>query len=428
VKVFRSPALPAALLAAAAAALGPAGAAAEPPVERERAIRAGRPGKVVVTLDRDVYEQARPDLGDLRVVDDQGADAPYLRQGMTDDLRPEVSFRTPPRLRRGFVRGQGATATLEFDAPVLKSELLLSLSGEAFRRRVKVEGKAKGDRDWTALTEGAYVLAVPGPGPARYETVFLPENNYPFLRLIVFPGPDDPERIDVLDVLVRPEAKRRPREIALSPGFWRGEDEGAHETLLVLDLLARHQPFRAVVLEVADAAFFRGAVLEARRDSLPGADGRPAYTWASVSEGLLYRSREATASYERVRLDAIGREGVLRLRIRNRDERPLEVKGATVMVPVERLVFDARPGRAYRLTYGVPGRSAPSYAIERTVGDAAIWMAQAAEAALEPPAPRLPSPARRSWLEDRPRLFWAALAALLSVLFAQAWRHRKRAA
>ena len=99
--------------------------------------------RVVVTLDGPVYERARADLGDLRVVDAAGADVPYLLERVEEErLLPEQS---PVIGNRVFHRGQEAQATLDFGVPTLKSQLTLSLSGDNFRRRVKVEGRARTD-------------------------------------------------------------------------------------------------------------------------------------------------------------------------------------------------------------------------------------------------------------------------------------------
>jgi hypothetical protein len=100
-------------------------------------------------------------------------------------------------LNRSFVRDKSSSLTLDFGAPVLKSELSLSLSGDNFRRRVAVEGRNKHEAAWETLTDGAYVFAVPAPWAARYETVPLPENNFQFLRVTEFDGPDDTEPVDI---------------------------------------------------------------------------------------------------------------------------------------------------------------------------------------------------------------------------------------
>ena len=189
----------------AAAVLGLAAAAADRPTV-ERAIAVPRPGRVAVVLDRDVYESARADLGDLRIVDGEDRPVPYLLERVGEEA-PEV--KTPILLNRGFARGKSATVTLDFEGPVLKRELTLSLSGDNFRRRVVVEGKGRHDDAWTTITDSAYVFAVPPSTAApalaagdarRYETVTLPENNHPFLKVTVFRGQEETGDLEIRDV------------------------------------------------------------------------------------------------------------------------------------------------------------------------------------------------------------------------------------
>jgi len=405
---------------AAALALSPAMVTA---AAVDRTILVPAPGRVALTLDPAVYESAREDLGDLRVLDAAGTEVPYLvERAFEENPRPE---QRPNIVNRAFTRGRQAEATLDFGGPTLTSQLTLTLSGDNFRRRVKVEGRAPHDPRWATLTDSAYVFAVPGPAAARYETVPLPENNFPVLRVTVYNGPDDPERIEILEASTRPVQKRRPREVTLAPRLTRSEDAPAHETILTLDLGARHQPFRGLQLDVADPVFFRGVVVEARVDPPPpraGAPGLP-LAWRYLGECALYRYEEAGALREGLRVDVTGRERVLRLRIRNRNDRPLAIRGATALVPVERLAFEARPGGQYRLRYGDPRLAAPTYDLARTAGDPALFAARAQPAPLLAPlvlpvAPPVPPP----WTERNPVLLWVGLVAVVTALGAVTWR------
>jgi len=405
----------------AAAALVPAvlGAAGT----MERAIAVAAPGRVVVTLDSAVYEGARADLGDLRVLDAAGREVPYLVERVDDEVLLPAQH---PRIgNRVFQRGQEAQATLDFGVPTLKSQLTLRLSGDNFRRRVRVEGRAYAEPRWATLTDSAYVFAVPGPSPARYETVALPENNFPLLRVTVYHGPEDPEKIEIVDASTRPSERRRPREVTLVPRLTRGEDARAHETILTLDLGARHQPLRGLRVDAADPAFFRGVVVEARVDPSPAREGEaaPPLSWRFLGECAIYRYAEGGEVREGLRLDVTGRERVLRLRILNRDDRPLAIRGVTVFVPVERLVFEAQGGGQYRLRYGDPHRAPPTYDLVRTAGDPALFAARAQPVALlAPQAVPLAPPPAPPWTERNPVLLWAGLLAVVTALGAVTWR------
>lgn len=381
--------------------------------EVTRQIEHAAPGPSVVVLDRDVYENARADLVDLRIADDLGRETPYLL--VHADERPAPTTR-PAMRDASFVRGRKTMVTLDFGAPTLKSSLTLALSGDNFRRRVTVEGRGRRDPEWVTIVDQAFVFAVPAPAAARYETIALPENNHQLLRVTVFHGPDDPERIQIVDAWAGIEERRRPREAAVAARMTKAEDARAHETILTLDLGARYQPFRGIVLDVTSPRFWRGVGVEARVDPPPG-QGGPPLAWTFLCEGAIYRAEADGEVRESRRVEVAGRQRVVRLRIRNRDDAPLDVAGVTVMAPVERLAFEAAPGRRYRLTYGDHRRAAPAYDLARTVGDPALFAARARDAAIGRP---VQAPAEESvvppWTDRNPALLWAGLVAVVLAL------------
>ena len=394
---------------AAAALLAPAPSRS---AEVTRQIDHEAPGPSVVVLDRDVYENARADLADLRIADDEGREVPYLL--VRADERPAPSTR-PAMRDASFVRGRKATVTLDFGAPTLKSSLTLGLSGDNFRRRVTIEGRGRREPEWATIVDQAYVFAVPAPAAARYETIALPENNHQLLRVTVFHGPDDPDRIQIKDASAGIEERRRPREAEVPARMTRAEDARARETILTLDLGARHQPFRGIVLDVASPRFWRGVGVEARVDPPPGQAGPP-LAWTFLCEGAIYRAEAAGEVRESRRVDVAGRHRVVRVRIRNRDDAPLDVSGVTVLAPVERIVFEAVPGRRYHLTYDDHRRAAPVYDLVRTVGDPTLFAARAREAVLGPPVQIPAESIVRPWTDRNPALLWAGLVAVVLAL------------
>lgn len=396
------------------------GAAGE--ASTERAVHFTRAGRVAVTLDQDVYEHARADLGDLRVLDHEGGQVPYLLQRDKEDTRATAPA-YPALSPRTVVAGESVSAILDFGAATLKDELVLSLSGDDFRRRVRVEGRSRRDPEWKALTEQAYVFAVPDPGGARYEIVRLPENNHQFLRVTVFNGPGDPPRIEIVDAWTRPERRRRPREVPHAVRLTRSEDPGNRQTRFTLDLGARHQPFRGLQVEARDRRFFRGVVVDAGVEPGGPGDAPPLpgqeLAWQYLADGALFREGDpSTGVSESLRVDVVGRARVLRLTVKNREQPPLDVTAVSVLVPVERVAFEAVPGRGYRLSYGAPDLGPPTYELARTAGDPALWSARAEEARLGDPVRRKAVGGQASWRLWPAPLLWGGLCAVAALLAA----------
>jgi hypothetical protein len=293
--------------------------ATSPAFEREIAPTEG--GLVAVTLDRHVYEAARPDLGDLRLSDERGREVPFT-------------------LDRG--------------------------------------------------------------GPP------------------VHPGPGEKARVAIERAWV-PAGERAPRrELVLAPRWTRAEDPVSRETWLTLDLGARHQPFRAVALDVEDRRFFREVRVEARREAPSEEEGASALAWAEVGRGVVYRLEHEGRTHECLQIRAGGRERVLRLRVRNRDDRPLRIAGVHVVAPRERVLFEAASGSRYRLTYGAPGLAAPSYDLARTLE---VEKGPGAVADLGPPVRRaVPAEPPLPWNERHPTLLWGGLIGVVAALGALTWQ------
>jgi len=381
-----------------------------------RPIEAPVAGIAALELDAHVYEHARRDLADLRLLDAEGQGVPYLLEW--EALASEAPVH-PEILNGGFRRGEAVYATLDFRERRRKRCLVLSLSGDNFRRRVTVEGSDDGSR-WTTLTDEAWVFAIPGAAAARYETVPLPLNDQRLLRVTVRHGPDDPPRIEIRDAWSPGLARWEPATRSFEPRWSRSEDAQARETHLLVDLGARYQPFRAVVVEVEAERFFRPVVVEARREP-PRPQDPP--RWERLGDGALVSGRAGAPALRLARVELSGRERTLRVRIQNGDDRPLVVRSVRIEAPRERVVFEARAAGNYRLTYGGATARPPQFDLARRLDDPVAWAASATPLPLGTPEELPPAPEpERPWTERHPRLLWVGLIAAVLLLAGVTWR------
>ena len=79
------------------------------------------------------------------------------------------------------------------------------------------------------------------------------------------------------------------------------------------------------------------------------------------------------------------------------------------------------------MSFGRPELGSPSYVIARSVGDPALWIAQASEGRLEVPIRITPPPPKVPWTERYPSLLWGGLVAVVALLGAVTWRAMKTA-
>ena len=392
-----------------------AAASVHPALSYRRAIEVLAPGRASAVLDAQVYERARPDLADLRVEDDKGAMVPFVLVRGFDD-----SARTVPAkvLNRTYVRKKSLTATLDFGQSLLKRSLYVGTEGDSFRRRVTVEGSDDGVR-WETLVAGAYIFAVPGVDGARYETVPLPENDFQKLRVTIENDRDDPPVLVLRDASV--ESGHKPRERRLTSTFRTERDAEKKETHLYVDLGGDGQPFFAIDLDIGSPRFFRTATV----DAFGGKDDNDS-VWRALVDCGLYRYQDGAKLHDSTRLAATGAARRLRVRIRDGDDAPLDVRGVQVLGPEDRVAFEAASGRRYVLSYGFPDREQASFDLARTVIDPAAWAASAATAALGDETFR-DETGRRPWTERYPALLWAGLVLAVAALGALTYGALRRA-
>jgi hypothetical protein len=250
--------------------------------------------------------------------------------------------------------------------------------------------------------------------------VSLPRNDFPLLRVTVHPGQGERTRLEILEAWVPAGGLRERRLRTISPGWSRAAEARPGETWLTLDLGARHQPFEAVVLEVADERFFREVRTEIRRDVESISRDGPGWPpqWDPLGHDVIFRLETGGDERAKTRIDARGRSRGVRVRILNGDDRPLTLDNVWVRVPVERMVFDAEADGDYRLVYGSPDLDAPDYDLARTLDEDP----EVALATLGPPVRRPFAADVLPWSERHPALLWTGLLVVVAVLAFVTWR------
>jgi hypothetical protein len=146
-----------------------------------------KPGKYVdFVLTPSVFGAARPDLADLRLVDAAGKVIPYaLRTRAAADEQREVPSRA---FDAGTNPDRSAQLTLDLgENPGEYDRIAVDVPGEAYSRRVRVEGSGNG-RDWVTVLENR-VVDLPlerGKRAEQREFTFAP-TRLRYLRVRVWP-------------------------------------------------------------------------------------------------------------------------------------------------------------------------------------------------------------------------------------------------
>ncbi|HWT65533.1 MAG TPA: DUF3999 family protein [Terracidiphilus sp.] len=392
------------------------------PVAEVRYLRYERPlqtegaaGQACAVVDATMYAHAAMGLGDVRLYN--GADeTPYVIR----DAAPVSEPQTPIALLNVGRRG-GHTV---FDAVMpdgTYGDLELAVTGKDFLAMVTVLGGASAS-DAKARIGEYTVFDFAGQRLGRSTVLHLPASNFRYLHFEVtgelLPG-------QFMQLTANRAGIREPQFVPVAADVtWhaKGRDTVAEFTV------PEHVPV-ARLLFAAPAEprnFSRDVTVEVAEDAAKMAQQAAMPEVASGNLLRLHSERgETRIDEERVFVDAprmtFGRATHWTVTVHNGDDAAVRFTGLRVLMPEQKLCFEAAAGASYMLRYGDAALNAPSY-------DYARWFAPRADAAVAALGPEQanaiwePRPDQRAYTERHPVLLWAALVAMVALLGAVAVR------
>ncbi|MHC4285972.1 MAG: hypothetical protein ACYSWZ_23815 [Planctomycetota bacterium] len=148
-----------------------------------------------LALTPDIYDAARDDLADIRLLDARGQQVPYLLS-TPRDITDRLKY-SPTLINRSTNEDGAAMVTLDFGRQIMKNRIEVDSGGNNFRRPVKVEGSNDNVQFFTVV-DTAFVFAV--DYQTRFEKIDLPGNDYRYLRITVEPMATE-EKSPVIDTV-----------------------------------------------------------------------------------------------------------------------------------------------------------------------------------------------------------------------------------
>ena len=316
---------------------------------------------VEVELDPEVYAHAQPGLGDLRLT---ATDADGER-GMPYKLLVEAGDQrraaVPVEMRDlGHIPNDHTAFVLHVQSEGdLHSEVEIQTSSVNFQRRVVVSASDDGE-NWRILEEHGTIfnLTIPERGFSADDTsVQYPSSSARFLRVQIFDEDREPLAIRGAVVLFARMLEPRRRHLLLDI-IQRIEDPERKQTILVLRASHSGFPTDRIDLDIPHRNFYREVVVEGSYDAIywiPLQSGEILYDFDTprfVGDDRELRFGESRYLYYRVT-------------IFNEDNPPLPVEKPVASGFARKVVFTAVAGETYRLYYGNPEASVPSYELEK---------------------------------------------------------------
>ena len=368
-----------------------------------------------VALPPDLYEVARHDLADIRLLavhegTESAEEIPYVLHRPTD----QVDVRDRPVELLNLSQTTAGTEFLldlgEDPQPIREITVDVDDGVHNYQRDVRVYGgDARTDVAALLTDDGLLFDAKRGAEHARLNRVSFPRSQFRFYRVLIENGPDAPLSIVGARVADRKEI-RAPRREYPAEIIGIHEDSERRATVVVVDLQYQNLPTTGLRLEIASSGdFYRRANIEVT-ESLD--DER---SWGHVASFDVFHvqrpGRDARRSTSVEFPDVRGR--YLRIMIENGDDRPLSIQRATAVSIDRWLVFEwhriADAKQPVSVFAADQNRLAPQYDLARTIGD--VRVAELIGTARIGPRESNsfyigPTTPKRPWSEEHAALVW----------------------
>lgn len=384
-----------ALLTLLAVACAPLRAADFAEWKNRQTIDVSRAGIAVVVLPPETLDAARPDRGDLRLLDSAGREVAFA---IHQAARPAVQTVAVKSFRATLT--ETATQLVIEGGALPLGEITLVTPAREFLKRARIETSEDGTR-WTIAEDG-----VPFFRQSGVERLSLQPNAW-FARITLDDARSRP--VPFTGAMFTPFAGAIAPGKALPMRIARRE-EFAGETVLTLDLSAAHVPLDTLTFETPERLFTRRVTVGVRELRDESATERAAAT------GTIYRvaiDDNKPIARLAVPLDFSAPSREVILHIANDDSPPLAITEAGLTRFDVTLLFEAAVPGAYTLLSGHPQVAAPRYDVAR------LRARELPMAGLLTPGPLAPNPAYRA-----PEAL-AGVALTGAALDVAPWRFRK---
>ncbi|MDH4238094.1 MAG: DUF3999 domain-containing protein [Phycisphaerae bacterium] len=381
-----------------------------------------------LTLTPEIYDAARDDLADIRLLDANDRQVPYV-PAKPSDITDRLKY-NPDLINRSTNIEGAALVTLDFGKQIVKNQIEVETGGNNFRRPVKIEGSNDNVQFFT-IVDTAFVFAV--DYRTRFERVDLPMNDYRYLRITVEPMATE-EKSPVINAVraFKHESKPAKRQPVKILQVEHSENEKNKSSIYVYDLAYRHLPVSEIELDVADNAFYRYVTILGRDEAtqkvkIDSEDNRQRFrevevAWKGIISDTIYRYPEASGKRrEKLVLRVPSGRRVyryLKIVISNYDDKPLVINSTSAKMIADNIVFPAQDDIAPTLYVGSQSAGKPRYDLAQRLDNP--LQVEARSANLGPlnnnPLFGQVEPKPLAWTEKHKVLLWIIMGAVVVVL------------
>jgi hypothetical protein len=387
-----------------------------PPPDAMSSAATGRVRLAGVVLPADFYTHTNTRLADLRVIDDRGAEVPYVISQRTRSFR---SSTLPSTLRENsFSAGAFTQLVLDAGAHAPFHNSVQIETGEAdFIEWVQVEASDDG-HVWRMVQQRAPIFRFRKDAHEGTQLVRYSENNAPCLRVRILDGA---RKFPVTGAEILQQTSEPAERVALQLGLIADAKQPAGRSVWSAELGDVAPLVTEVRFDVsAPAEFIRSVDISSSVDRKD---------WDSLQSAEIYRYARGDAQQEQlaVAIDTSrGRSRSLRVEIVNGNDAPLRLAAPQLYITPQRIAFEEQAGRGYRLIYGQERAEGAEYDLVRRLSAAQLASVVAGQLGPEEVNTDWADP--RPWTETHDSFLWLVLLAAVMLLWYAAVRSLRKSA
>jgi len=305
-----------------------------------------------ITIVPEIFRRANRDLSDVRMIDDQGRETPYVM------FTREGSKRSDPRLailhERSFAPGRFTQVVLEVsDRSQFHNSIEVHTPETDFIEWVSVEASDDG-HIWRIVQPRAPIFRFQKDGHQGNQLVRYSENNAHFLRLRVLDGS---KQFPIAGVNVLYHVQEEPERTSLNVDVNPISQSKPGRSTWMADLSELQAPVSNVRFDVAGPPeLIRCVRVQGSEDNKQ---------WYPTMLGEIYRYHSGDASVESLEISGSIQSRYLQIEVLNGNDAPLSGVRVSLLTTPRHVFFEHQPERSYRLIYGDSRASFPQYDLPR---------------------------------------------------------------
>ncbi len=313
--------------------------------------------KVVLPEDISTNNQS---FSDIRIIDQNGIEAPYLISRSISKSGDSVSGRildkTASNGSTQFIADAGMDGSIH-------AQISIDASSENFKRQVSIYSSHSliplSGAGWSLVTDKGYIFRftdnVTSATYGKNDVAFSP-NSSRYFKVVIGGGSEGPVEVGSVTLYGDLEVSNPIYKKEVSVNVYNNPDKRSSE--VTADLGNQGFLTNAISIQSSDRNFNRPVIVESSNDNA---------NWNYITRG--YISNVSTPIFEgsSTRIEYPEQNArYIRVSVVNDDNQPIKIEGsATVEGPVISAIFKLEPGAKYNLYYGNPSASLPQYDISR---------------------------------------------------------------